>query len=47
MNTHLNDCGGFCGDINTRIGREESGVGSALYVIRGIDIGRESVVKCV
>lgn len=43
MNTHLSDCGGFCGDIDTRIGLEESGVGSDLYVIRGIDIGRESV----
>lgn len=43
MDTHLSDCGGFCGDIATRIGLEESGVGSDLYVIRGIDIGRESV----
>ena len=44
VNTHMSDCGGFCGDIDTQIGLEESGVCSDIYVIRGIGIGPESVV---
>ncbi|ERN13772.1 hypothetical protein AMTR_s00049p00191680 [Amborella trichopoda] len=41
--TPLSDCGGFCGDISTQIKIEDSGVGSDLYVVRGIGIGHEIV----
>lgn len=41
--TPLSDCGGFCGDLETQIQLEDNGVGSDLYVVRGIEIGHEIV----
>ncbi|OVA20622.1 Bacterial Ig-like [Macleaya cordata] len=39
----LSDCGGFCGDLDTQIQLEDSGVFSDLYVVKGIEIGHEIV----
>ncbi|XP_078433278.1 embryo defective 3012 isoform X2 [Wolffia australiana] len=41
--TPLTDCGGFCGDLDTQIRVEESGMGSDLYVVKGIEIGLETI----
>ncbi|XP_008807451.2 LOW QUALITY PROTEIN: nuclear pore complex protein GP210 [Phoenix dactylifera] len=41
--TPLSDCGGFCGDLHTQIELEDRGVGSDLYVVKGIGIGHEVV----
>ncbi|CAA6668012.1 unnamed protein product [Spirodela intermedia] len=41
--TPLTDCGGFCGDLDTQIKVEDSGMGSDLYVVKGIEIGHEIV----
>lgn len=41
--TPLSDCGCLCGDIDTRIELEEKGLGSDLYVVRGISVGQERV----
>ncbi|KAG9446505.1 hypothetical protein H6P81_012633 [Aristolochia fimbriata] len=41
--TSLSDCGGFCGDLNTQIKLEDTGVGSDLFVVRGTEIGQEIV----
>ncbi|XP_068664790.1 nuclear pore complex protein GP210 isoform X3 [Aristolochia californica] len=41
--TPLSDCGGFCGDLNTQIKLEDTGIGSDLYVVRGTEIGQEIV----
>ncbi|XP_020590904.1 LOW QUALITY PROTEIN: nuclear pore complex protein GP210 [Phalaenopsis equestris] len=42
--TPLSDCGsGFCGDLDARIELEEDGLGSDLYVVKGVGIGHEIV----
>ncbi|MQM21249.1 hypothetical protein Taro_054286 [Colocasia esculenta] len=42
--TPLTDCGGFCGDLDTQIKLEDDGMGSDLYVIKGVEIGHEVVI---
>ncbi|EXC20346.1 hypothetical protein L484_020567 [Morus notabilis] len=39
----LSDCSGFCGDLDIQIKLEDSGRFSDLYVVKGIEIGREIV----
>ncbi|KAL5718155.1 hypothetical protein ACHQM5_011091 [Ranunculus cassubicifolius] len=39
----LSDCGGFCGDLDTQIQLEDSGVFSDLFAVKGIEIGHEIV----
>ncbi|XP_072999237.1 nuclear pore complex protein GP210 [Typha latifolia] len=41
--TPLSDCGGFCGDLDTQIKLEEEGIGSDLFVVKGVKIGHEVV----
>ncbi|KAG8050281.1 hypothetical protein GUJ93_ZPchr0009g538 [Zizania palustris] len=41
--THLSDCSGFCGDMNTRVELEDRNLGSDLFVVKGIEIGQEVV----
>ncbi|KAJ0969107.1 hypothetical protein J5N97_021984 [Dioscorea zingiberensis] len=41
--TPLSDCHGFCGDLETQIKLEDSGVGSDLYVVKGVEIGQEVI----
>uniref|UniRef100_A0A1D1XKT8 Nuclear pore membrane glycoprotein 210-like n=2 Tax=Anthurium amnicola TaxID=1678845 RepID=A0A1D1XKT8_9ARAE len=42
--TPLTDCAGFCGDLDTQIKLEDGGMGSDLYVVKGIEIGHEIVI---
>lgn len=39
----LSDCSGLCGDLDIQIKIEDSDVFSDLYVVKGIEIGQESV----
>ncbi|XP_026442426.1 nuclear pore complex protein GP210-like isoform X1 [Papaver somniferum] len=39
----LSDCGGFCGDLDTQITLEDSGVHSDLFAVKGTEIGHEIV----
>ncbi|XP_052195537.1 nuclear pore complex protein GP210 isoform X2 [Diospyros lotus] len=39
----LGDCGGFCGDLDIQIQLEDSGVFSDLYVVKGAQIGHQTV----
>ncbi|KAG8384867.1 hypothetical protein BUALT_Bualt04G0163000 [Buddleja alternifolia] len=39
----LSDCGGLCGDLDIQIKLEESGAYSDLYLVKGTEIGHESV----
>ncbi|KAF8692700.1 hypothetical protein HU200_039534 [Digitaria exilis] len=41
--THLSDCGGFCGDMNIRFELEDKNLGSDFFVVKGIEIGQEVV----
>ncbi|WVZ63130.1 hypothetical protein U9M48_012789 [Paspalum notatum var. saurae] len=41
--THLSDCGGFCGDMNIRFELEDKNLGSDFFVVKGIEIGQEAV----
>ncbi|CAL5090263.1 unnamed protein product [Urochloa decumbens] len=41
--THLSDCGGFCGDMNVRFELEDKNLGSDFFVVKGIEIGQEVV----
>ncbi|XP_039138500.1 nuclear pore complex protein GP210 isoform X1 [Dioscorea cayenensis subsp. rotundata] len=41
--TPLSDCHGFCGELETRIKLEDSGLGSDLYVVKGVEIGQELI----
>ncbi|KAI5054712.1 hypothetical protein GOP47_0029857 [Adiantum capillus-veneris] len=42
-NTPLSDCGCVCGDIDTQIELEDQGLGSDLFIVRGINVGQERV----
>lgn len=37
------DCGGLCGDLDIQVKLEDGGVFSDLYVVKGIEIGHETV----
>lgn len=39
----LSDCGGLCGDLDIQIKLEDSGVFSDLFVVKGTEIGHETV----
>ncbi|KAI3985657.1 hypothetical protein MKX01_033940 [Papaver californicum] len=39
----LSDCGGFCGDLDTQITLEDSGVHSDLFAVKGTETGHEIV----
>lgn len=39
----LSDCSGLCGDLDIQVKLEESGVFSDLYVVKGTEIGHETV----
>ncbi|KAL8139518.1 hypothetical protein V2J09_005539 [Rumex salicifolius] len=39
----LSDCSGLCGDLNIQKSLENDGVYSDLFVVRGVEIGREVV----
>ncbi|XP_031481437.1 nuclear pore complex protein GP210 isoform X2 [Nymphaea colorata] len=42
-NTPLSECGGFCGDKDPRIKLEDNGLAADLYVVKGIEIGQDTV----
>ncbi|CAN6449269.1 unnamed protein product [Victoria cruziana] len=42
-NTPLSECGGFCGVKDPRIKLEDNGLGADLFVVKGVEIGQDTV----